>query len=102
MPTMPTLTDADCIQVYRKADMLNEPAVRMGLEMPVWGEPYVTDFLVHDGLGAALEERQYVRLDGQAYRVIRYDCGSEMDGYRFQVEKVYEPSEWRGRPPQED
>jgi hypothetical protein len=92
---MPTLTDADCIRVYRKQDMLNESAVRMGVEAPLWGDPYVTDFTVNDGLGFELESRQYVRIDGVAYRVREWHAGGDMDSYRFRVERVWEPEDWR-------
>jgi hypothetical protein len=88
---MPNLTDADCIAIYRKRDIVNRVAADMGLERPVFGEPYVTDFIVNDGLGYDLESRQYVRIGGKAYRVREWHCGLHMDGYRFTVERVYEP-----------
>jgi hypothetical protein len=92
--SMPTLFDSDCVKVYRKWDMLNEQAVAAGWESPLWGEAYVTDFIVDDGLGHDLEGRQFVRFDGQAYRVTRYESSSELDGrYRYWVEKVFEPGQ---------
>jgi hypothetical protein len=97
-PVMPTLTDADCIRIYRKRDMLNERVIRVAGGVPIWGDPYVTDFTVNDGLGYDLESRQYVRIDGQVYRITDYHCGSDMDGYRFRVERAYEPGEWHPDP----
>jgi hypothetical protein len=86
---IPTLTDADCDQVIQGRDLLFEGDPDYGIP-PVFGEAFVKEIRVNDGLGHALAERQFLRMYGRVYRVAGYSCGSHHEGYRFVLKPTQE------------
>jgi hypothetical protein len=91
---IPTLTDADCDQVIRGRDLLFEGDPFAGVP-PAFGEPHVKEIWLNDWLGHAMEERQFIRMDGKVYRVAGYSRHSHDEGYRFVLEPTQEAPDGR-------